>query len=234
MTITFSSRVHESPVQFVEPDQTDARSRHALARAYEEVGELAGRIGSVPEALEAQRKALDVRRALSREAAVRILLINPPYQTLTSNWGVGHQVPLGLLAVGGPLLDAGHKVRLLDAECRHLNTAAILRAAASFRPDVVMTGHAGSTPAHPTCVGMLRTLKAAFHGFEFAWEQNKHPELKPLVIVVKGQATKLTAQVIVANDSSITKLEDLKGQPLPVPGTPVLVMYLDDEHYEVL
>jgi hypothetical protein len=28
--------------------------------------------------------------------------------------------------------------------------------------------------------------------------------------------------------------EDLKGQPLPVPGTPVLVMYLDDEHYEVL
>src|SRR5262245_49521152 len=46
-------------------------------------------------------------RAPSREAAVRILLINPPYQTLTSNLGVGHQVPLGLLAVGGPLRDAG-------------------------------------------------------------------------------------------------------------------------------
>ena len=24
---------------------------------------------------------------------MRALLINPPYQTITSNWGVGHQVP---------------------------------------------------------------------------------------------------------------------------------------------
>jgi anaerobic magnesium-protoporphyrin IX monomethyl ester cyclase len=56
-----------------------------------------------------------IDRALSGEATVRILLINPPYQTLTSTWGVGHQVPLGLPAVGGPLLDAGHAVSLLDA-----------------------------------------------------------------------------------------------------------------------
>src|SRR3954454_6589035 len=95
---------------------------------------------------------------------MRVLLINPPYQTLTSNWGVGHQIPLGLLAVGGPLHDAGHTVRLLDAECRRLSTAAILRAAAVFRPDVVMTGHAGSTPAHPDCVSLLRALKSSFPG----------------------------------------------------------------------
>jgi anaerobic magnesium-protoporphyrin IX monomethyl ester cyclase len=95
---------------------------------------------------------------------VKVLLINPPYQTLTSNWGVGHQVPLGLLAVGGPLRDAGHEVRLLDAEGRRLSTTAILRAVAAFRPDAVMTGHAGSTPAHPTCVAMLRAIKASFPG----------------------------------------------------------------------
>src|SRR5215470_987917 len=95
---------------------------------------------------------------------MRVLLINPPYQTLTSNWGVGHQVPLGLLMVGGPLLDAGHAVRLLDAECCHLTTAAILRAVGEFRPDVVMTGHAGSTPAHPVCVSLLRAIKFSFPG----------------------------------------------------------------------
>ncbi len=62
---------------------------------------------------------------------------------------------------------------------------------------------------------------AVFHGFEFAWEQNKHPEFKPLVIVVKGQNAKLMAQVIVASDSGIQKLEDLKGQPVAIPrGTP--------------
>src|ERR1043166_1472996 len=99
---------------------------------------------------------------LSRGATMRILLINPPYQTLTSNWGVGHQVPLGLLMVGGPLLDAGHTVRLLDAECRPLTKAAILRAVERFRPDLVMTGHAGSTPAHPVCMDLLRAIKASF------------------------------------------------------------------------
>jgi anaerobic magnesium-protoporphyrin IX monomethyl ester cyclase len=92
---------------------------------------------------------------------VRILLINPSYQTLTSNQGVGHQVPLGLLMVGGPLRDAGHEVSLLDAECRRLTTGAILGAVQALRPDVVMTGHAGSTPAHPVCVEMFRALKAA-------------------------------------------------------------------------
>ena len=46
---------------------------------------------------------------------MRILLINPPYVTITSRLGVGHQIPLGLLMVGGALLDRGHDVKLLDA-----------------------------------------------------------------------------------------------------------------------
>lgn len=103
-----------------------------------------------------------IARILSGEAAVKVLLINPPYQTLTSNWGVGHQVPLGLLMVGGPLCDAGHQVRLLDAESGRLATSAILRAVEAFRPDVVMTGHAGSTPAHSVCLALLGSIKASF------------------------------------------------------------------------
>ena len=92
---------------------------------------------------------------------MKVLLINPPYQTLTSNFGVGHQIPLGLLMVGGPLIDAGHSVRLLDAERRRLGMKAIIRAVKAFNADVVMTGHAGSTPAHPVCIEMLRAIKAA-------------------------------------------------------------------------
>jgi serine/threonine-protein kinase len=49
--------------------QTDPRSRRALGRAYEEVGELTDKIGSVLEALAAHRQALEVRRALAREDA---------------------------------------------------------------------------------------------------------------------------------------------------------------------
>jgi anaerobic magnesium-protoporphyrin IX monomethyl ester cyclase len=91
----------------------------------------------------------------------RILLINPPYVTLTSVIGVGHQVPLGLLMVGGALLDAGHEVKLLDAERQHLSIGEIIRRVKQFSPDIVMTGHAGSTPAHPICVRMLAALKAS-------------------------------------------------------------------------
>src|SRR5207249_537715 len=93
---------------------------------------------------------------------MRILLINPPYQTFTSNFGVGHQVPLGLLAIGGPLLDAGHQVRLLDSEVRRLTMPAVLSAVRRFNPDVVMTGHAGSTPAHPVCMELLCAIRSSF------------------------------------------------------------------------
>ena len=92
---------------------------------------------------------------------MRILLINPPYLTLTSILGVGHQVPLGLLMVGGSLIDACHEVELLDAERRHLSIRRIIREVRKFQPDIVMTGHAGSTPAHPVCMKMLRAIRDA-------------------------------------------------------------------------
>lgn len=94
---------------------------------------------------------------------MRVLLINPPYQTLTSNLGVGHQVPLGLLMVGGALC-ADHEVRLLDAEALHLSDREIVEAVRSWRADVVMTGHAGSTPAHPVCIRMLQALRRSGAG----------------------------------------------------------------------
>ena len=91
---------------------------------------------------------------------MRILLINPPYHAVTSRYGVGEQMPLGLLSIGGPLVDAGHHVALLDAEARHMTLAAVVADAVRWAPDVIMTGHAGSTPAHPTIAALARRLKA--------------------------------------------------------------------------
>jgi anaerobic magnesium-protoporphyrin IX monomethyl ester cyclase len=90
---------------------------------------------------------------------MKTLLINPPYQTITSNWGVGHQVPLGLLMVGGAVRDAGFPASLLDAEARQLSHEQIADHVRRTAPDVVMTGHAGSTPAHPVCMAMLAAVK---------------------------------------------------------------------------
>lgn len=90
------------------------------------------------------------------------LLVNPPYQTITSNWGVGHQVPLGLLMVGGAVRDAGFPVSLLDAEAGHRSVPQVAAEVHQRRPAVVMTGHAGSTPAHPVSMAMLAAVKRAY------------------------------------------------------------------------
>ena len=47
---------------------------------------------------------------------MKILLVNPPHPSIGSRIPREHLPPLGLLALGGPLLDAGHRVKLLDAE----------------------------------------------------------------------------------------------------------------------
>jgi anaerobic magnesium-protoporphyrin IX monomethyl ester cyclase len=93
-----------------------------------------------------------------------VLLINPPFLTLTSMIGVGHQVPLGLLMVGGALLDAGVRVQLLDAECTRMSVAEVVAGVVQRRPRIVMAGHAGSTAAHETCVEMFGAIKAARPG----------------------------------------------------------------------
>ena len=59
---------------------------------------------------------------------MRILLINPPYVNISTSKGVGHQTPLGLLCLGGPLIDAGHTVRLYDAELHHATDAMLAEA----------------------------------------------------------------------------------------------------------
>jgi anaerobic magnesium-protoporphyrin IX monomethyl ester cyclase len=137
---------------------------------------------------------------------MRILLINPPYQTLTSNVGVGHQVPLGLLSIGGPLLDAGHHVQLVDAESRRLTMPAILSVVRQFNPDLVMTGHAGSTPAHPVCMDMLRAIRARFPRIVTVYG-GVYPTYHPEEILLAEPAV----DVIVRGEGETTTVELMEG-----------------------
>ena len=47
---------------------------------------------------------------------MKLLIINPPHPSIGSRIPQEHLPPLGLLSLGGPLIDAGHEVKLLDAE----------------------------------------------------------------------------------------------------------------------
>jgi anaerobic magnesium-protoporphyrin IX monomethyl ester cyclase len=91
---------------------------------------------------------------------MRILLVNPPHTAIGSRIPRENLPPLGLLSVGGPLIDAGHQVTLLDGELGPLTLDAIVDAAAARRPDIVMFGHSGSTSAHPTVAALSRRIRA--------------------------------------------------------------------------
>jgi ABC-type phosphate/phosphonate transport system substrate-binding protein len=55
-----------------------------------------------------------------------------------------------------------------------------------------------------------------FQGIEFAWEQHKHPELKPLVILINIHPGR-ESHLLVRHDARVTRWCDLKGGTLALP-----------------
>jgi anaerobic magnesium-protoporphyrin IX monomethyl ester cyclase len=60
-----------------------------------------------------------------------------------------HLPPLGLLSIGGSLIDQGHQVKLLDAEFGPMALADIAAETVQYNPDLALFGHSGSTSAQP-------------------------------------------------------------------------------------
>ena len=77
---------------------------------------------------------------------MRILLLNPPHTAIGSRIPREHLPPLGLLSVGGPLLDAGFAVELLDAEFGPMPIAAIVDEIVRRAPDLLLVGHSARPP----------------------------------------------------------------------------------------
>ena len=92
---------------------------------------------------------------------MKILLINPPHPAIGSRIPREHLPPLGLLSLGGPLLDAGHEVKLLDAEFGPLPLDAIVAEARRFGPQAVLLGHSGSTSGHASAMQIARAIRNA-------------------------------------------------------------------------
>ena len=91
---------------------------------------------------------------------MRICLINIPHPAIGSRIPDDHLPPLGLLAIGGPLIDDGHDVRLVDGEFGPMSVQAIVEQVVAFRPDAVLFGHSGSTSGHPVIAEVARAIVA--------------------------------------------------------------------------
>lgn len=92
---------------------------------------------------------------------MRILLVNPPHTAIGSRIPKEQLPPLGLLSIGGPLIDAGHDVTFLDAEFGPMSESEIAAKIEERRPDVLLIGHSGSTSAHPTACEITRSARSA-------------------------------------------------------------------------
>src|SRR5436309_3180867 len=92
---------------------------------------------------------------------MRILIINPPHPAIGSRIPKEQLPPLGLLSIGGPLIDEGHKVKLVDAEFGPMPFDEIVRQAVEYVPGAVLLGHSGSTSGHPIVAELTRLLRAA-------------------------------------------------------------------------
>lgn len=90
---------------------------------------------------------------------MRILLINPPHLAIGSRMPNEHLPPLGLLSIGGPLIDAGHEVKLLDADFLPMKYEDIVDETLNYNPDLILMGHSGSTSAQPIINELSKLIK---------------------------------------------------------------------------
>ena len=90
---------------------------------------------------------------------MRVTLINPPHTAIGSRVPGELLPPLGLLCIGGPLLDAGHSVTLINADIAPMTLPQIVKAVTLTAPDAIMIGHSGSTSVHPTVCDLAAIIK---------------------------------------------------------------------------
>ena len=80
---------------------------------------------------------------------MKITIINPPHLSIGSRLPNEHLPPLGLLSIGGPLIDEGYEVSLLDADFYNYKIDLIVSKILVAKPDIILLGHSGSTSAQP-------------------------------------------------------------------------------------
>ncbi len=131
----------------------------------------------------------------------------------------GRRCLWGSCWLGGALLEPGHDVTLIDAEACHLPIQEIVNQAKEFRPEIIMTGHSGSTAAHPVIIRMARALKLALpetmivYGGVFPTYKGKDIfAAEPAIdVIVKGEGEQTIVSLVstVENDGDLAAVNGI-------------------------
>jgi anaerobic magnesium-protoporphyrin IX monomethyl ester cyclase len=176
---------------------------------------------------------------------MRIVLINIPHPAIGSRIPKEQLPPLGLLCVGGPLIDDGHDVRLIDGEFGPMPIDQIVAETVAARPDAVLFGHSGSSSGHPiiamvarAVVQALPEVRIVYGGVHptYFWREILRDE--PWVqAVVRGEGEETARQVMRALEegmplAAIDGIAFRDGQGAPV-ATPAARVIADLDAYRI-
>jgi anaerobic magnesium-protoporphyrin IX monomethyl ester cyclase len=176
---------------------------------------------------------------------MRLLLLNPPHTAIGSRCVPDdHLPPLGLLSIGGPLIDAGHQVELLDADLVDMPHEALVDEVCRRAPEALLIGHAGSTSAHPTVAALTRAIRARapsmriIYGGVFPtyhWREvlAEEPQVD---VIVRGEAEETAVQLVAALErgGGLEQVRGIATRRLGVPwASPDAEMIRDLDAYRV-
>ncbi|MBX2853650.1 MAG: magnesium-protoporphyrin IX monomethyl ester anaerobic oxidative cyclase [Rhodobacteraceae bacterium] len=149
---------------------------------------------------------------------MRIVLVNIPHPAIGSRIPDDHLPPLGLLAVGGPLLDDGHQVHLIDGELGPAPLPSLVEEIVRLKPNAVLFGHSGSTSGHPiiahvsAAVSMAAPCVKIIYGGVFpSYHWREILQQEPHVdAIVRGEGEETARQLIRALQGG-TDLQTVRG-----------------------
>src|SRR5688572_11989940 len=138
----------------------------------------------------------------------RIVLINPARHFISNHFGVGYLTPLGLISIGGPLIDAGFTVRLIDHDLYGWSIEHLIQELSDFNTDYVLLGHSGSTGAHTTAVKTIQAIRKALPHIRTVYggvypsyaDQSILREYKDIDVIVRGEGEQTIVELINAWD----------------------------------
>lgn len=158
---------------------------------------------------------------------MKLLIVNPPHLSIGSRMPNEHLPPLGLLSIGGPLLDAGHEVNLLDADYGNLSIPLIVEKIREQHPDALLLGHSGSTSAQPIINEITKlvrqenaAVKIIIGGVFPTYHWKEILESNPQIdYIVCGEGEEVCLRLMEALDQKLP-LEHIRGLAFNVGGVP--------------
>ena len=148
----------------------------------------------------------------------RVLLINPARHFIANRYGVGYLTPLGLISIGGPLIDAGFTVKLIDHDAYGWSFKKLIEEVRIFQADYVLLGHSGSTASHKVAIHTIKEIKKSFPNVIAIYggvypsyaDQSIMRECGEVDVIVRGEGEQTIVELIQTLENG-GKFEDVLG-----------------------